>query len=100
MRLTYIEEARAELLHAIAWYEERQAGLGRQFDEQVQAAEEAILRHPLAWGKADGRFRRKLLVRFPYALVYHQAGPKWLEIVAVMHQHREPGYWRGRERQS
>jgi plasmid stabilization system protein ParE len=97
MRLTYLEEARAELLHAIAWYEERKAGLGRQFDEQVQTAEDSILRHPKAWGRAGGGYRRKLLTRFPYALVFHEPGPGWIEVVAVMHQHREPDYWRERK---
>lgn len=97
MRLTYIEEAREELLHAVAWYEECQPGLGWQFAEQVQVAEDAILRYPQAWANVGGGFRRKLLTRFPYALIYHEPGPDWLEIVAVMHQHRQPDYWRSRE---
>lgn len=96
MRLTYIEEARKELLEAVAWYEECQSGLGWQFDREIQLAEDAILLHPDAWSNAGGGFRRKLLHRFPYAVVYHQPGPDWLEIVAVMHQHRQPYYWRRR----
>jgi len=97
MRLTYIEEAREELLEAIAWYEECQPGLGRQFDREIQSAEDAILLHPEAWSKVDGNFRRKLLHRFPYAVIYHEPEPDWLEIVAVMHQHRQPDYWRTRQ---
>ncbi len=97
MRFSYTEEARQELLEAVAWYEECQPGLGRQFDAEVQTAEDAILLHPEAWSHVGGRFRRKLLHRFPYAVIYHQPAPDWLEIVAVMHQHRQPDYWRRRQ---
>ena len=41
-------------------------------------------------------YRRKLLQQFPYGLVYHQPEPDWVEVVAVMHLHREPDYWRHR----
>jgi len=96
MRLTYIEEARAELLDAVAYYEDCCEGLGHQFDEQVQSAEDAILRHPEAWRDMGDGFRRKLLQRFPYGLVYYSPEIGWIEIVAVMHLHRQPGYWRER----
>jgi toxin ParE2 len=85
MYLTYIEEARQELLEAVAWYEECQPGLGRQFDAEIQRAEDAILLPPNAWSNAGGGFRRKLLHRFPYT-------------VAIMHQHRQPDYWHRRQR--
>lgn len=35
MRLTYIAEAREELLEAVAWYEDCQTGLGRRFDKEI-----------------------------------------------------------------
>jgi hypothetical protein len=37
-----------------------------------------------------------LLKQFPYGLVYHQPESDWIEVVAVMHLHREPDYWRRR----
>lgn len=82
MQLTYIEEARQELLEAVAWYEECQPGLGRQFDAEIRIAEDAILLHPDAWSNAGGGFRRKLPHRFPCTVIYHQ--------------HRQPDYWRRR----
>jgi plasmid stabilization system protein ParE len=36
--------------------------------------------------------RRRLLRRFPYALLYSLDGDELL-IVAVAHQSRQPGYW-------
>jgi hypothetical protein len=94
MRLTYIEEARAEFLEAVAYYEECREGLGQQFHELVQVAEDAILRNHEAWQNLGGGFRRKLLSRFPYGLVYHCPQLDWIEVVAVMHLHRKPDYWR------
>jgi hypothetical protein len=36
------------------------------------------------------------LQQFPYGVAYHEVETGCLEIVAVMHLHREPDYWRGR----
>jgi hypothetical protein len=52
--------------------------------------------HPNAWRSLGASYRRKLLKQFPYGLVYHQPEPGWIEVVAVMHLHREPDYWRKR----
>ncbi len=96
MTLVYLEEARHELLDSVAYYDACADGLGRRFFNEVQAGEEAILRWPEAWGQVGGGFRRKLLDRFPYGLVYHVPANDVVEVVAVMHLHREPGYWRQR----
>jgi hypothetical protein len=96
VNLTYLEEARRELLDSVAYYNACAEGLGHEFYFEVQAGEDAILRMPEAWGRVAGGYRRKLLRRFPYGLVYHAISDDTLEIVAVMHLHREPDYWRGR----
>lgn len=96
MRLTYLEEALHELASAVQYYAACQEGLGRQFYQRVEAAEEDILIHPLACRCVGGPYRRKLLRQFPYGLIYHLPESDWVEIVAVMHLHREPDYWRKR----
>lgn len=96
MNLVYLEEARAELLAAIAWYEECQEGLGTRFDRELELAETDILQHPDLWGQVGQGCRRKLLRHFPYGLIYHQPDPGCIEVVAVMHLHREPEYWADR----
>lgn len=40
--------------------------------------------------------RRLLARRFPYAVVYRVRGEQVVEIVAVAHYRRRPGYWRRR----
>lgn len=39
--------------------------------------------------------RRAALHRFPYVIVFRQHSDV-IEIIAVMHGHRKPGYWRDR----
>ena len=94
MRLTYTHEARLELVDATTYYGGCRKGLGREFYQRIVAAEEDILDHPQAWRSLGGPYRRKLLKQFPYGLIYHEPEPGWIEIVAVMHLHREPDYWR------
>lgn len=43
----------------------------------------------------DGEARKASLKRFPYAVVYWMDDDT-LRIIAIMHLHREPGYWHGR----
>lgn len=96
MRLTYIQEARLEFAEAVSYYKSCREGLGLEFYRRVIAAEEDILQQPEAWACLDEPYRRKLLKQFPYGLIYHQPEPDWIEIVAVMHLHREPDYWKNR----
>jgi len=42
-----------------------------------------------------GGFRRRLLRRFPYGILYKEEESQ-IVIVAVMHLRRRPGYWRNR----
>lgn len=97
MRLTYTQEARLELVEAASYYRSCRQELAREFLQRIVAAEDDILNHPEAWRSLGEPYRRKLLRQFPYGLIYHQPEPGWIEVVAVMHLHREPGYWRKRE---
>lgn len=96
MRLTYTAEARLELVDATRYYHGCRVELGREFFQRIQDAEEDIIRHPQAWRSLGEPYRRKLLKQFPYGLIYHLPAPGWIEVVAVMHLHREPDYWRKR----
>jgi plasmid stabilization system protein ParE len=95
MRLTYTDEALMELSDAVSYYRSRAAGLGLEFYQRVEVAEDEIIAHSEAWKNVGGPYRRRLLKQFPYGLIYHQQEPGWIEIVAVMHLHREQDYWRG-----
>ena len=87
--------ARIELLEAFRYYEGQKAGLGRSFAQEVNQAVKGIVAHPLACPKHLARTRRCRLHRFKYGIVYRVRETE-IRILAVMHLHRRPGYWRGR----
>ena len=95
MRFEFHPEARLEFLDAVSYYESRQSGLGARFIQSMNAAIAGINENPEAWAEIEQDVRRKLTRVFPYALLY-TIEPGNILIVAVMHCHKEPGYWRSR----
>lgn len=95
MSYAFHPEAEAELTEAIEWYETREPGLGLDFATEVHAAIERALAFPLAWQVMEGDIRRALVHRFPYGVLYTQEHNGML-VLAVMHLHRHPEYWKNR----
>lgn len=91
MRVLFDPDALLETREGAAFYEDSQPGLGKAFLNEVEAATEEILRHPLMWRRIKGRFRRYLIPRFPYALIY-VIQEDIIYVAAVMHLKRRPGY--------
>jgi plasmid stabilization system protein ParE len=89
------DSAEEELKAAITYYEECERGLGDELFEEVLKGFEQIRQRPNAWPTIYKNFRRYLINRFPYALVYRVAHDE-LMILAVAHTSRRPGYWRER----
>ncbi len=54
-----------------------------------------ILKLPEAWQPLTENTRRRRLTTFPYGIVYRVKADE-IRILAVMHLHREPNYWRER----
>jgi plasmid stabilization system protein ParE len=86
-----INEARA----AREWYLVRNAEAGDAFMAELDAAIERIEQEPSQWPPYLGGTRRYLLHRFPFFVVFREAATR-VEIVAVAHARRRPGYWLGR----
>ena len=93
--------AQAELREAVAWYEARAPGLGREFLNAARTCFRRISTHPGAGSlipdappEASGA-RRLRLWRFPYAVVYIELKTE-LRVLALAHDRRAPGYWRNR----
>ncbi len=95
MNTLFHPEAEAKLNAAIDWYEERQPGLGLDLAAEAQAAIERAVQLPDAWSELALGIRRVLPHRFPYGVLYAQAGTT-LHVLAVMHLARQPVYWQGR----
>jgi plasmid stabilization system protein ParE len=88
-------EAVEEVDEAYRWYRARSPSTAyafvRALDTAISAISEAPERPAL---QVDGT-RRVLLRRFPYAVIYRPMGHA-LQVIAVAHGRRRPGYWRGR----
>lgn len=95
MSFSFHPEAEEEFEAAVAWYEERETGLGLDFATELREAIRRAVAMPLGWPEMEGSIRRVLVHRFPYAVLY-SPGDAGIYILAVMHLRRKPGYWRER----
>ncbi len=95
MTYSFHPEAEEEFLGAIEYYEEHEEGLGFEFAMEVRAAIGRAAEHPKAWPVIEGEVRRCLTTRFPYGVLYSEESDG-IFILAVMHLHRDPDYWKHR----
>ena len=95
------EEAEAEMAEAARWYESHRVGLGAALLEAVDSAVARVAEMPRMGsalsGTADETIRRRAVLRFPYHVIYVEL-PDRLQILAIAHDRRRPGYWVGRLR--
>ncbi|MEW6186173.1 MAG: type II toxin-antitoxin system RelE/ParE family toxin [Thermodesulfobacteriota bacterium] len=99
MTYDFHPEAEDEFLSAINFYEENHSGLGYDFAREIFSAIQSIIEHQKTWPifDFDMDIRRRLIGRFPYAILYSDEG-QTVYILAVMHLHRDPDYWKSRLR--
>lgn len=97
MKCWFHPEARIEFLESIIYYESQQTGLGRRFLEAVIEAVRRIEAHPRMYRLVDQTCRQCRIPRFPFGIIYRVKNRR-IEIIAVMHLHRRPGYWQNRNR--
>lgn len=88
-------EAEAEFNDAAQFYESRVVGLGQQFAAEVQRTVLFIRKYPDAGAAVRLSVRRALVDRFPYAVVY-RCEREVIQVLAVAHVRKRPGYWRRR----
>jgi len=88
--------AEDELNEAAQYYDLEEPGLGAAFLEGVDRCLQSIQAAPEAGAILRGTIRRRLLHRFPDALL-HKIKSSSIRILAVMNLRRRPTYWVGRE---
>jgi hypothetical protein len=97
MSYSFHPEAEREFLEAIDYYEARVTDLGFDFAVEVYSAIGRAVEHPQAWPIIDGEVRRCQTKRFPYGVLYSEEA-NGIFVIAVMHLHRDPDYWKHRLR--
>lgn len=95
MRYEFHPDALAEYEKAAQYYASCQKGLELRFMTAVEHAVQQILEAPERWLILEEDIRRCLTRVFPYAVLY-TIERDYVLIIAVMHCHREPGYWNHR----
>lgn len=95
LQIVVYPEAVAEARAAAHWYRERSAQAADAFLTELNDAIERIAKNPEMYPNYVQGTRRYLLQRFPFYLVYREVTEK-LEVVAIAHGRRRPGYWKKR----
>jgi plasmid stabilization system protein ParE len=95
-RYRYLPAAREDLNEAAAFYQVSVPGLGDAFLDDVERAIEDVCENPRIGAPITRAFRRAVLRRFPFTIVYAERDDE-IVIVAIAHDRRRPGYWRGRQ---
>ena len=88
-------DARVEFLDAVQYYEKCQEGLGHRFRIAIETAVQQVSETPFLYRILKAPFRRYLLPKFPYSIIY-SIEPDHIHIIAVAHNKRKPGYWLNR----
>lgn len=95
MRVLLEPSALVEAQQAQAYYAAIFAPLADQFRHRLDQAVARVAENPRAWAPYLAGTRRCLLTGFPYSLVYRVLADH-VQVIALAHQSRRPGYWRGR----
>lgn len=88
--------AELEMIDAAAWYETQQENLGKRFLTSVQDAINRLKLQPNLYSLVESDVRRCLTKTFPFGVLFRIKRDR-IEIIAVMHLHRDPNYWEGRK---
>lgn len=96
IEVAFHPEARAEYLEALERYLDLSERVGRNFQHEVDRSVELIESGPEQWPIFEKSVRFIRLRRFPYLLYYERVDAAVVQVLAVAHGSRRPGYWRRR----
>jgi len=88
-------DALDELKSALTWYSERSETAAINLVRELDNALELIVQSPNVWPPGEHGTRKFTLRRFPFALIYRETDAS-IQILAVAHGRRRPGYWKTR----
>jgi toxin ParE1/3/4 len=78
-----------DYLQALEFYEERQPGLGQEFDAELFALFERIKQNPELFQKETSVVRKARMPRFKYRIYFTIEGDE-IGVVAIYHPSRNP----------
>jgi toxin ParE1/3/4 len=91
---SFLPEAEAEYVAAVGFFEERRRGLGAAFVAEFERTIQLAVDRPQSWKLVHSSgIRRIRLRRFPYAIFYRMLAGGGLQVTALAHHRKRPGYW-------
>jgi hypothetical protein len=97
IEVNFHPEARREYLDALAWYRQHSRTVARAFQEEVHLGMKRIMEAPSQWPIFNSQVRWVRLNRFPDLLYFETLDSDHVQLLAVAHAKRRPGYWRDRQ---
>ncbi|MCC8425398.1 type II toxin-antitoxin system RelE/ParE family toxin [Mucilaginibacter sp. UR6-11] len=92
-QLLISDETRLDILDAFAWYENRRAGLGKDFELCLEAGFNLISRDPSLFQKRYKDLRIYFIDRFPYG-IHYLVDENTIKVFGVFHTSRSPTHWK------
>jgi len=92
VNLFFHPDVSSEIKASYDWYQEQANGLGEDFLNELEYSYQAIVEFFDTWPKFSKDFRRFILSRFPFSIIYRKNNES-VYVVAIMHHSRKPGYW-------
>jgi len=92
-RLFVLPAARDDIAAAANWYEASRSGLGTTFLDSIDELLQRIAETPHQFPEVQSNVRRGLARRLPYG-VYFLAIESRVDVLAVIHLHRDPDSWK------
>jgi plasmid stabilization system protein ParE len=86
-----LEEAEA----AFRWYRERSPLTAARFVAELNQVIDRILEAPTRWPHGPEGMRKLKLPCFPFLVIYACSGRE-IQLLAIAHGSRHPGYWKNR----
>lgn len=90
--LSFHPDVAIDIKVAYDWYEKELEGLGDNFLSELESGYSSVLNFPTTWAFFKYEFRRYILPRFPFSIIYKETETK-IFIIAVMHNKRKPNSW-------
>jgi plasmid stabilization system protein ParE len=84
-----------ELKEALGWYLERNKTAAVKFVAELNRAMDLLIAAPQRWPAGEHGSRKFVLRRFPFAVLYREKQGA-VQVLAIAHGHRRPGYWKDR----
>lgn len=90
-----LADAENDLVEAYNWYESKEFGLGYRFLDSVQDGLTLIRQHPEIFPVCASAFRRALISKFPFEIIYEKEGDR-IVVYSIFNCSQNPQKWKSR----